>query len=1303
MRLLALLLISASCFASMAGRFTGHDMKSKVEIQKANFSGTANLTNSSVCISGIVGSFNAAQIVGQAVTDFTNPSYVPAGTTVVASPGTCAAGQIQMSQAATHAATGDSLGIGGTLEDLTDDNKIVVHGNGLDETLYDAMNNGDIGSGGLSDYGALLNTLYNLKHQLPQVRIPNQILDTFLTSNFGTYSNVAALSGGLQLTGSNLTGSYERERPMSPAVVNLLGVLNMDLQALAPAPIAITSNQITFQKDVTPYLTSGSTVVIAKEYQADSELQHKYLMDSKVVAQLSVTSAVYNSGLDRTVVTLSNPNSLDLTMGLSSSNFPANLRVIPFNYSFQAKTDAGQSYSNLTVVDAATTGVLKIPGQNYALSMCGYTGSVFRVNATKSSNGQYILIRALENVANPKNWSWCYSSNYGVTFQKFATVKSNLDSGAASDYAHEMFSNATYNLSHDGQLVCSNNGKCFSTYGILNASSVVAVKGVYMDLSVGSPAITDTPAVVDTYNDTATAGYIFSSGVHGITADVTANSDLSRIAVVGRDSNNVAYIRWFTAGGSVNSMISSATYAHPYTFPTAVEMDSSGRTILFHGGVTIAALQYHYWDSSSNVAVGGATVTADDTAIVGSTSSLKTGQAGSRVHLVYRDVTHAVTHLVTGTFNASPALTDILLSNLDVDILQGDASGTNPALHRAQAARVVTDPTNDKHLFIALDALHSAPVVKAMLFEVADTTNMVGYQINNGNTGGVSFNLNDISARAKIAQTFTPVNSRIRTVEIRGWTVGTLPANSTITATIEGTAGGVCNGVTVATASAPLAANTIGTSTLAQRAYFNFNASLSTSSDYCFILTPSYPTSASNYFVLDATAGALSAGEKILEYTGAGWVNLSTTQALTIGINTEWLTDVGYGLQASVSPFGVRIDDALTGISLINGGSTAQVISRPGVVAADAYRPYVGFPYRRALTIGNGSAQSVLTAGAIDGYSPQNFDAYAVFETHLGTSDYGQIDPLSGATDNTKLAEDRSGQDIPSGAYTNIVFSSDVNMGTKGTLNGTNSSILYDDSSTASLFKIGPTNGFYMVAQIRPSSVGGGSQRDILTFWNASSLNRGFIFAMNSAGFLTLQTSSPTGSSAAATTASDQAEPTTCHYVAVWDDGSATHLGRSASCSSPTIVEVASYSIQQRPIAVTANTSLAIGTEADGANAYGGDIGCVKMLQGSYTPVYVGCMDQSAFPEVHNLGSLAVAWNKTGTNSHLIDTNFNDLASIASTPNDASVVDSYEDQFAVKNKLPFSGSDVWVKLNLGRVSIQDGSKIDSFNFRLAPK
>lgn len=129
-----------------AGKIQNEDVKSYTDI-KASVSTTAGtVSTSTACITSIGSTSGLA--AGQFIYDTTVPAHITVGTTITAIPGTCSAGQVQMSAVAAGNGTGDTLTFGGQLSQLVNDSKIYVSANSLNETLSTAITNGDIGGSG---------------------------------------------------------------------------------------------------------------------------------------------------------------------------------------------------------------------------------------------------------------------------------------------------------------------------------------------------------------------------------------------------------------------------------------------------------------------------------------------------------------------------------------------------------------------------------------------------------------------------------------------------------------------------------------------------------------------------------------------------------------------------------------------------------------------------------------------------------------------------------------------------------------------------------------------------------------------------------------------------------------------------------------------------------------------------------------------------------------------------------------------------------------------------------------------------
>lgn len=138
------LLACASALA--AGRIQNEDVKSASDITAAVLTTTGNLSSGNACITSI-GSLTGL-VTGLYVYDTTTPGNISSGTTIAGIPGTCSAGQVQMSTTANGSPTGDTITFGGQISQLINDSKIFVTANSLNVTLASAIATGLIGGSG---------------------------------------------------------------------------------------------------------------------------------------------------------------------------------------------------------------------------------------------------------------------------------------------------------------------------------------------------------------------------------------------------------------------------------------------------------------------------------------------------------------------------------------------------------------------------------------------------------------------------------------------------------------------------------------------------------------------------------------------------------------------------------------------------------------------------------------------------------------------------------------------------------------------------------------------------------------------------------------------------------------------------------------------------------------------------------------------------------------------------------------------------------------------------------------------------
>lgn len=224
---LTILSLLSSNLAWSVGRIQNEDVKSQADITSAVLTTTGNLTISTPCISSIGALTNLG--IGQFIYDTTNPTYISSGTTIAGIPGTCSAGQVQMSTNATHSATGDTITFGGQVSQLINLTKTYDTTDSLRtdlalsggyfgqynvDNLWQVSNNADttkkleFSLGGMTTAKVL--TISSSQSTTQSLAIPNVSSgDTIVTNNTSaTLTNKTLSAGGTNLIGStSITGT----------------------------------------------------------------------------------------------------------------------------------------------------------------------------------------------------------------------------------------------------------------------------------------------------------------------------------------------------------------------------------------------------------------------------------------------------------------------------------------------------------------------------------------------------------------------------------------------------------------------------------------------------------------------------------------------------------------------------------------------------------------------------------------------------------------------------------------------------------------------------------------------------------------------------------------------------------------------------------------------------------------------------------------------------------------------------------------------------------------------------------------
>jgi hypothetical protein len=1152
---------------------------------------------------------------------------------------------------------------------------------------------------------------------------PNTIQDAFQENTFGTKVNMAATNSALRFSAGQTSGSYERKKSTTTQVTNARGVSVESRQYLRPKNTTIAANTIKFTGDVSAFFPTSKNVVIFTELPsndalADGKRRHIFLTDLVGnIAQLNVNSSSYSSGPDETTIILDNPDSLDLSMGLSNTVYNDKLRVEPFDRSYQVKANAVDTYETCDLEDAHIdesfgNPVSRIPGQDYLRLIGSLTGSIAKTDLSVSKNGLYGIIRVLEKSSSaPYNWHWFYSVDSLKTWTKFSTTKSvNSANTAAAVNLEENGGN--WHISHPNQLCIADNGKMFSIYAVNNASTNNSIYGVYSDLSSPTPTLSDTPTNAGTgIGNNTGVGIIASSTVAEFVGIAVACDpvDASWIAVVIADTSDAGSVAWYSSGGSVKAPVEAVgTYSMARQLPTAVFVlgtGSSHRTIITRSRPASSNNLYSVvFDQSSGSVVSDTDLgTATTRAIVG----YDINAAKNLIAVLHTDnTTGGSTRWFTlGNLLTTPAIAENGLlfsssSGLTADLYVGWSSVNATNFFKTLDRRVRFNPADDKHIFLGLDVNHpdeSGFAARPTLIEIRDRTNYVGEAISQYSEN-TSYPLNSLSSNQKISQTVTFSSTRLRTIALKVRQVGYVPAGSVLSLTVNTTSGGAPTNTVQATALNTYDAAGITKDSSGQWIFFNFDTATLTGV-YSLVLSTTGSTDASNYIAFHGSSANPYAGGDLYNYNGTTW-SVSTGNDTVFVVNSEWIYEMGIGYSdTSTSYTGARNPTQESQFSFIDSSSLNFVYRKRSNIHSDSYRPITGIPFRRTVSIGTGTAASTLTARQVAGYAPANFDENLVFNTSLGSSLCERITNTTGVGTGLK-AEDASGfsSEIGTGSngtgYVNItagnfVADSDFESGFCCTFNGTDQYLSYLASPLRNM-SVGPDyNADYILeAEIKWNGTTGAFRTICSPFDGVS----GWRFGINSAGFLALTMEGVD------TIANDAVESTSYHKVrAIFTKSdNKWRLYRTTSVPHTSFTEVASYSAQ--PVYGTATYGTSQFSVGGTSSYFGGKIGYIKFSRRSSSFVYTGFKPQHALVGLQVEGKTVLTekqvsgfWENTG--------GYDQWGLIDPTPNLSAFGDCYDHSFRWKKQLSIPGKTIHVKSLHGRGTTLDSSAEQGMIFK----
>jgi 3D (Asp-Asp-Asp) domain-containing protein len=1185
-----------------------------------------------------------------------------------------------------------------------------------DGATFTEIGSGSGGGGGFFDPSDMLESMDKSEAGTYSSRVPNEIRDNFNTSN-GTVTNMSASSGSLGLVGVNLSGSYERTRLSNATAKAFQGALRGRLQQLAPKNTAMapssTASSVTvlLSGDVSNMFQATKNVIIVKKTTNDtSEVFFKAVRDTasspEKVAVLPVSSVSYSSGPDETTLVLTNSLGLDLDLDVSSSNYATDLRIIPFDVKLYAKGAGSYAVTDMGLTDLISLSNIGIAGESLATIISGLTGSLYKLSAKKSQNGQYYVATLIEQTAGATNVHRIYSVNSGNTWQTFGAVSTGITGGSnenKNEYAGE------FQYTTNSHLFVANNGKAVFLEPYLNPNSNIGIKGRYSDLSVGSPSLSDLPTTgTDSGNSYGGASIVFSITTTHMIAQVWGDeTDGSGIAISGVNvSSGAFYLRQYNSGGSAYLNISGTLFsmgAHNiYPHYVAVSGSSGSHRYFVVGNEAANQRAYYsYVDEGSGTVLGQNFISTAVNAFILGVKHLNSKLYVLFVRPASNDVAYAsVTTSGSPSVSSEKVLTDFYSY---VDQYNGWSSASFTNWWKNFDHTILINPSNSNHVFFTFTPYDRDNGRRPRLVEVRDDTSFVGTSISQlSQNAGSNHGLNDIAGRQKIGQTFTFAGTRVRSVSFSMSQANTMMNSGySLFCEIYATSGGLPTGSAIATSQTiDPSLISVTAATAGQPITCNFDTQTLTGV-YAVVLNVTYPTSATRYILVHDNSTNPYAGGTYVEFDGSTWTSLGSYD-MVFNVSGEW--NYGFQNNSIAAQYNQAGEDksAEASIELIDSSNIALVNRQMDWHVVFTKTPYQGQLLRRVINIGSGSTKSTISSKLVQGYSSTGFDDKLLVNSNPGLNANAQKNTVTGALDSTKMFEDRS-QNMHTTTYTNVVAGTFVTDGSFAngkafdtTVNsGSLAYAYYSDSNTEGTFNLS-NRKFAMETEIKLSAYTPGGYGTIMGMFAGSDPNQTVIWAIDGTGgpitgtpgkmFFQVHTGQ--------TISTNVLSLNTYYKVKVTGDGSTIRMyindvevGYSAQLTT-------GYShTNLRPVSV-GSAYTAVGSSGIYAR-----IGYVKYILGSNTFAYSGYRDQSPYVSLIDLGSRTLAKKVGGTNGTTNGTNFYEPASLSSAT--SAMVDSYDMDLIYNYPLDSlnQGDTLMLKLNYGRASSRNISVFPSLNFR----
>lgn len=1161
------------------------------------------------------------------------------------------------------------------------------------------------GGGGASLYYDLVEEEVN-RHITEE---PLNFLEPFKNQNKGTHTNLEIVGGSeTKLSGSNLTGSYERNREVTTTVGSAEAIITAGIRGLRPQNSGIAGvDTVTFTGDLTGYFAVGKFLVTYRSLTTDGKPSYIWLTnpDNNGWPEIfEIDSVTYNVGLDETEVVVLNPDSLDITMGVADGSQNDQLRFAPWNYTVEGKATAG-AYEPMDFVDAHGTDETVLFGQNF-LALVGLpTGKVMSSNPAVSPDGTQIVIRVLEANAGNTAWYWIVSQDSG---NSWASAGSRATDPAITTNDEEVFDAGQGFYQMLGKkAVVTNSGMAVAVY-----STTTMVRAIRIDLG----ALT----LTDFVTNGAGAGIVVSTGGNNQRGHIAADpDDLSFVVVTSIDDSVVATSYVYTAAGATfvesEQLGTIVSYADGFSHIVTGTGAAHFYHVVYYNTSTGKANYRRYSQASSAYGSVVATTIAGNHVVQSVTWDLANDRA--LLYAVQNISAAGLTYHVFDDITGTPTLGAQYTLFPSTQGIEGDVINNWKAVAQGISLdntdnKIVVDPSDPDHIFAVMNVQHpggSNTIKEPFLVEIPDITTFATSAVAQYSNDGSDTPLRSASSLTMIGQTFTLAGSTIRAVGVNIAQIGKVASGKVLNLSIYNTAAGIPTTL-IATSPITLDPSKIARGVAGSQGswyYFTFDtvALASLTGVYAFVLSGDYTINASNYITIYRNVANPYAGGTEVRFNGTVWAATAANDYV-FDIREHWVNNLEHGHTADrfVSQWGVDEWHATPQLKLLDSTNIEYSVRRgyrtldgAGTLFNSAHTS--GHVLRRTIGVTGGGAKATISSSEVVGYG-DNYDEFLIWAVSCGHSDYRRKNVETGADDLDSQAEDRSGHSRVwlTTATVAADYTSDVDFesGRCLILPGTTPNLALLEKRPERLFQNSVDPRWIIEIEYKPTAGSLSTLRTLIAKC-PTGVASGWDFRHTATGFLEFAVAI-SGAAVLTTASSNVLTVGVCEKLLAWFDpaDNKVHLGKVVAGVK---TEVSTYAAQ--PTITVANASfgtdsMTIGQNNSSAQDALGRVGLIKIAVGATSFANNNYNEQFQPPIrpfflLNNGGTpLVIGEQMVGRNGETDeDLSFDRLVAMQPQANEQAFGDERLQVLTYQKFLDTEGEHPHFKVNFDRVSAED--------------